>query len=643
MRNSISLKFLILSLILSCSILSSGQEPDSESINPESSVATEAAAPIPPAADKAPEKKKSGDEIINDAMAPVTDWAFKFIFAGVDMKDAEDEQLTYRNGDNVNLPLIVIWLAGAGLLFTLIFKFVNVRLLPLAFRTVKGKYSKKDDPGEITHFQALTAALSGTVGLGNIAGVAIAISMGGAGAVFWMVVIGVLGMTTKFCECTLGVKYRKIDATGKVSGGPMYYLRDGLKERNMAGLGKTLAILFAIMCVGASFGGGNMFQVNQACDQFIEVTQSDENRDAKKVLAVINKEEAEIVAYSKKLKSTQKQLKTTKTTLDNKPAGTDVSQINQQIETLEASLVAYQIQFDENSPKLSAIAVQKKAAQENVKNTENVVSQKRWIFGLVIALFTAIVILGGIRSIAKVTEKLVPIMCGIYIIAAFIVLFSNFNQIGAAFYTIIHDAFVPEAAVGGFIGAFIMGVRRAAFSNEAGFGSAPIAHSAAKTRHPASEGLVALLEPFVDTVIVCTMTGLVIVITGMHNADPGLSGITLTSNAFETALSWFPVVLSVCVILFAFSTMISWSYYGQQAWAYIFGKSKMAEIIYKLIFCLFIVAGASLSLGSVLDFSDAMLFAMSLFNLIGLWILFPAIKIELKDFEEHARKIDAGS
>lgn len=598
-----------------------------------------------------PEKvdEMSIDESINNFMAPISKWSFKFIFAGVELEDANGEVITEADGNHMELPLILIWLVGAALLFTFIFRFINVRLLKLAFRTVKGKYSKDDDPGEITHFQALTAALSGTVGLGNIAGVAIAVSVGGAGAIFWMVIVGILGMTTKFCECTLGVKYRKIDENGKVRGGAMYYLRDGLKERDMGGMGKVLAVLFAIMCVGASFGGGNMFQINQAATQFIGITESDEHAIAKNELAVIQKQKSEFGKINANLKNISSQVDTTSSRADklfnNKKANYEFhdifEDISEQTSSLALPISEISSQIGADSAILAQLNAQEKAAQLKVDDTEGFFSKQKWIFGVIVAILVGIVIIGGIRSIASVTEKLVPFMCGIYVLAALVVIFSKFDQIPAAFGTIIHDAFAPTAVAGGIIGAIIQGVRRAAFSNEAGFGSAPIAHAAAKTRHAASEGLVALIEPFIDTVIVCTMTGLVIVITGMHEQSDGLSGIALTSSAFSQVIEWFPYILTASVILFAFSTMISWSYYGQQAWAYLFGTSKAVEILYKVIFCVFVVLGASSSLGNVLDFSDAMLFAMCLFNLIGVWLLFPVVKRELTTFQEHAREIDS--
>jgi len=589
---------------------------------------------------------KSVDQKINEAISPISHWAFKFIFADVSLNHSDGTVIQDAKGNSVSLPLILIWLAGSAILYTIIFKFINFRLLGLAFRTVKGKYSKDDDPGEITHFQALTAALSGTVGLGNIAGVAIAVGLGGAGAIFWMILIGIFGMTTKFCECTLGVKYRKIDSLGKVRGGAMYYLQDGLKERKMEGLGKTLAVLFAIMCVCASFGGGNMFQVNQARKQVVNVTKSEENKQAYIDLEKVKSEKSKITALSDELKQISIDLSEAEDSIDLSVPLTEQTDadIDIHIESLKKQFADIQNKLSKQGETYSSLIAAEKMLEEKILNTQSYFDREKWVFGVIIAVIVAIVIIGGISSIAKVTEKLVPFMCGIYIIAALIVIFSKSDAIFSAFGTIFNEAFKPEAGFGAVIAAFIQGARRAAFSNEAGFGSAPIAHSAVKTKHPASEGLVALLEPFFDTVVVCTLTGLVIVITGMHEGVSGGGtdkGIELTSQAFEQVISWFPYVLTACVILFAFSTMISWSYYGQQAWAYLFGKSKVAEVTYKAIFCLFIVAGASLSLGAVIDFSDAMLFGMAVFNLIGVWILFPVVKEELVKFQEHANKIDS--
>ncbi|NJR41453.1 MAG: alanine:cation symporter family protein [Akkermansiaceae bacterium] len=407
-------------------------------------------------------------------------------------------------------PAIVFWLAAAGIVLTIAFKFINIRAFGLAIRTVRGKYSQPSDPGEVTHFQALSAAVSGTVGLGNIAGVAIGIQNGGPGVAFWLFLSGFIGMSTKFAECTLGVKYREFDTAGRVHGGAMYYLRKGFAERGFKSVGIALAGFFALMCIFASFGGGNVFQVNQVTAQLVNITGGE----------------------------------------------------------------------------------------------QSFFSDKQWVFGLIMALMTALVIIGGIRGIAKVTGKLVPFMCLTYVISCLIVLFSNIEKIIPALSMIVTEAFTPRAAItGGILSAFIWGMRRATFSNEAGIGSAPIAHAAAKTRRPASEGVVALLEPFLDTVVICTMTALVICITmkfdgdtanfaihghsfvlGQVAGDSTKFGIQMTSLAFETIHSSFKYILFACVFLFAFSTLITWSYYGLQAWQYLFGRRELTAWIYKVIF-----------------------------------------------------------
>jgi AGCS family alanine or glycine:cation symporter len=485
------------------------------------------------------------DEKINNVVRPATNFIESIVFVSFDFT---------VGGQPIGVPIVLVLLVAGALFFTVYFRFVNIRKFGLAINIVRGKYSDPNEAGEVSHFQALTAALSGTVGLGNIAGVAVAISLGGPGATFWMVFAGLLGMSSKFVECTLGVKYREVDKNGTVYGGPMYYLSKGFSEikRVVAGeekdyskVGKVLAVIFAIAAVGGSFGGGNMFQVNQAFQQF---------------------------------------------------AG---------LEFMQGSYLA----------------------------------NNGWAFGLIMAVLVAIVIIGGIKSIAKVTDKIVPLMCGIYVLAALVVIFAHAGQIPAAFSAIFKGAFAPTAIAGGFVGVLIQGFRRAAFSNEAGIGSASIAHSAVKTNNPASEGLVALLEPFIDTVIVCTMTALVIVITGKYVDSSVSDGIALTSSAFETVLPWFKYILAGAVLLFAFSTMITWSYYGQQAWTYLFGRGKVKEYVYKLIFCTMVVVGSAASLDAVIGFSDAMIFTMLFPNIVGLIFLAPVVKSELN---KYLAKIKSG-
>ncbi|TVZ25470.1 AGCS family alanine or glycine:cation symporter [Gillisia sp. Hel_I_86] len=465
------------------------------------------------------------------------------------------------------IPWVLIVLIGGALYFTIYFKFINVTGFFTALKVVKGDYEDiekhgastlygdvtpnegkniietiRDDSadGEVSHFQALTAALSATVGLGNIAGVAVALSIGGPGATFWMILAGLLGMASKFAECTLGVKYRDVGEDGTVYGGPMYYLSKGLKEKGFGGIGKILAVVFAVFVIGGSFGGGNMFQANQAAAQFVQL-------------------------------------------------------------------------FD--------------LAGGNAG----------FYFGLVMAALVAVVIIGGIKRIASVTEKVVPFMAGIYVLAALIILAANWHLIDDAFGLIYEGAFSGLGIAGGLIGVMIQGIRRGAFSNEAGVGSAAIAHSAVRTKYPASEGIVALLEPFVDTVIICTMTALVIIITNLEGGFmtygvPITEGVELTAVAFDSVIPHFSVILTIAVILFAFSTMISWSYYGMQGWIYLFGKGKITDLVYKGMFLVFVVIGASISLGAVIDFSDAMIFAMVVPNIIGVLFLTPVIKKELTKY-----------
>ncbi|MTI30133.1 alanine/glycine:cation symporter family protein [Xanthovirga aplysinae] len=473
---------------------------------------------------------ESVDDIINNAMAPATALMERIVFA----------QFSIGGYD---FPYIVAWIVIGAIFFTFYLRFINLRGFGQAIKILQGKYAQEEDKGEVTQFQALTAALSGSVGLGNIAGVALAISVGGPGATFWMIIAGFLGMSTKFVECTLGVKFRQIHADGTISGGPMHYLDKGFSAKGWGRLGKFLAVFFSVMAIGGSLGGGNMFQVNQAAQQFVAVMGGE----------------------------------------------------------------------------------------------STFFGQNTWIFGVIMAILVFLVIVGGFKSIAKVTEKIVPFMCAIYLIAAVTVLVSNFYAIPAAFSSIFISAFSGKAVGGGILGALIQGIRRGAVSNEAGLGSAAIAHSAAKTSQPATEGFVASLEPFIDTVVVCTLTALVIVITGTHQSGE-LDGIALTSTAFETVISWFPLILSIAVILFALSTMLTWSYYGLKAWTYLFGKNKQSEFLYKFIFCLFIVIGASMSLDSVASFTDAMLLAMAAPNILGLYVLSPIVKKELNHFFAIAKR-----
>lgn len=457
-----------------------------------------------------------------------------------------DEERLFLNPNHTTkttgVPLIVVWLVLGALFFTIRMKLINFRGIPHALQLVKGSYDNPDDKGEVSHFQALVTALSGTVGLGNIAGVAVAISLGGAGATFWMIVAGLLGMASKFIECTLGVKYRTLDENGVVSGGPMYYLSRGLEKRNMKGLGKVLAFVFAILCIGASFGGGNMFQANQAFAQASGVPGLEWMKE-------------------------------------------------------------YGVYF-----------------------------------GILMAFFVGIVIIGGIKSIARVTDKVVPVMVGVYVLSALIIIFMNITEVGDAFGQIVDGAFNAASIRGGVIGVLIVGFQRAAFSNEAGVGSASIAHSAAKTEEHVSEGIVALLEPFIDTVVVCTMTALVLIFTGFARDPQGFEGAELTTNAFATGLGpWAIYVLAFAAVLFAFSTMISWSYYGLKAWTYLFGNTRKMENLYKVIFLGFVILGSSIGLGSVLDFSDMMILGMAFPNILGLVLLSGEVRRDLSDYMNRVK------
>lgn len=508
-------------------------------------------------------QEKGIDQKIDEAFKPIADWWGWLIF--------------YPIYDGIPLVLVVLIFGAA--FFTVVFGFINITKFWLAINVVRGKYDDiehadadshaevnvvdgdivdtiKDEShhGEVSHFQALATAVSGTVGLGNIAGVAVAIAIGGPGATFWMIVCGLLGMSSKFVECTLGVKYRDIDADGTVHGGPMYYLSRGFKDLGFAGVGKVFGVFFAIMCVGGSFGGGNAFQANQATAQLTGMLG------------------------------------------------------------LEGGAV-------------------------------------KTIIGVILAILTGIVIIGGIKRIANVTEKLVPLMAIIYIIASLIIILAHFSEIPAAISIIVSSAFTPAATVGGIMGVILQGFKRAAFSNEAGAGSAAIAHSAVKTKYPASEGIVALLEPFIDTVVICTLTAVVIVLFNMdgffaYGGQGGnvlingvaVNGVELTSRAYNDVLPGFSYILTIAIVLFAFSTMISWSYYGLQSWKYLFGRSNVADITYKILFLIFVVIGSAASLQSVIDFSDAMIFAMVFPNMIGLFFLFPKVKEELNRYLEVIKR-----
>ena len=484
-------------------------------------------------------QEKGLDQRIDEAFQPISDIASKYVF--------------YPLGD---YPFVIYLLVGSAAFFTLYFVFPNVRYFWTAINVVRGKYDKLEKTnskdGEVSHFQALATAVSGTVGNGNIAGVALAIALGGPGATFWMIVCGLLGMSTKFVECTLGVHFRDVDEDGVVYGGPMYYISKGLKSKGFKTLGAVAASLFAIFCIGGSFGGGNAAQSNQA------------------TIVIKN-------------------------------------------------LFGYESTF------------------------------AGAMIGIIMATIVGIIIIGGIKRIASVTEKIVPFMAVLYILACVYILLINYSFIPEAVALIFREAFNPQAAgVGGFIGVLMIGFQRAAFSNEAGAGSASIAHSAVKTKYSASEGLVALLEPFIDTVVICTMTALVIITYnssemftyggdgsgsgGVMIGDEYYEGAGITQMAFAEYIPGSDVFLTVAVVLFAVSTMISWSYYGLQSWKFLFGRGKVADLTYKILFLIFVIIGAAASMNSIWAFSDAMIFAMVFPNMIGLYFLFPIVKKQLRKY-----------
>lgn len=467
------------------------------------------------------------DERIQSTLGPLADGLSALVFVEVPLPGG------------LSAPVIVIWLALACCVFTVYFRFINLTGFGHGIRVIRGDYADPTGPGEVSHFQALTSALSGTVGLGNIAGVAVAITVGGPGATFWMIVAGLLGMSSKFVECTLGVMYRRVNPDGTVSGGPMYYLQRGIAANHpkLAGLGRGLAVFYAACIVGGAAGSGALFQANQTFAQVFAVTGG----------------------------------------------------------------------------------------------AEGPLAGRGWLFGIVLAVLTGVVVVGGIARIGKVTARLVPAMAGIYMLAGIAVLAVNIEHVPAAISAILHGAFTGEAAYGGVLGALIVGFRRAAFSNEAGLGSAAIAHSAVRTREPLTEGFVALWEPFIDTVVICTMTALIIVVSGQY-LQQGLDGVALTSRAFGSVLPWFPYVLTVAVFLFAYSTMITWGYYGTKAVGFLTGESALAMNLFKAVFLAMTVIGCSMQLGSIVGIADAMLLLMSIPNLIGVYLLMPVVKRELNSY-----------
>ncbi len=518
-------------VLIAASILLAGNAPCSAQENPGEIGAPTAHKSSPEEATTSNEENEGSWEAAidrwfdNTLFTPLATFLFYDFGTGPRTNDAGETISKGWLGTSV--PFVVVWLMGGAIFLTLRMGFINFRAFAHACRVTKGDYDNPDDVGEVTHFQALASALSATVGLGNIAGVAIAVGTGGPGAVFWMILAGFFGMTSKFVECTLAQTYRHVAPDGRVSGGPMRYLSEGLKELGLGPLGTAMAFFFTILCIGGSFGGGCAFQVVQS-------------------LGVV-KEQLPLLA------------------------------------------------------------------------------DQGWIYGAVMVVSVGVVIIGGIRRIAATAEKLVPAMCIIYVATASLILIMNIDKIGWAFAQIFSSAFEMKSAYGGLLGVMVIGIKRAAFSNEAGIGSAAIAHSAAKTNYPAREGVVAMLGPFIDTIVICTMTGLVIVITGAYNnpeyADLIASdqGAQLTSKAFGSVVSWFPIVLAIASVLFAYSTMISWSYYGERCFTYLFGQGS--SMIYRLIFLVFVFLGSIVTAANILLFSDLMILSMALPNILGLLLM----------------------
>jgi len=483
----------------------------------------------------------SKDSLINGTFSKLADISESFVFYSLDIG------LANAAGDPIKVPLILLWLAAASVFFTFYFGFINIRYFKHSVAVAFNRHPEPDADGQISSFQALATSLSGTVGLGNIAGVAVAVTVGGPGAALWMVIMGMFSMSTKFIEVTLGVKYRHHpdpEDRKKISGGPMYYLRDALNNRGIPYLGTVLATLFAVACIGGAIGGGNMFQANQSFAQVLNVTGG------------------------------------------------------------EASWFY----------------------------------GKGWVFGLIMAAMVAVVIIGGIKSIAGAASKIVPFMAGIYLLAGFIIIAMNLPALPGALGIIVTSAFSLQAGVGGFIGALLAGIQRATFSNEAGLGSAAIVHATAQTDIPAKQGIAGMMGSFVDTVVICMMTALIIVISGVYETTDGMTGVELTSAAMGSAVSWFPYVLALCVVLFAYSTLITWYYYGEKCLTFLFGEKRYVTLAFKLIFCAFVVLGAAAELKNVIRLSDAMFFSLAIPNIIGLYILAPEVKRDLKEYLQTLKK-----
>lgn len=472
------------------------------------------------------------DQLINEKLKTAAD-----LVEGVIFYAAHVEIM----GEEFAVPLILVWLAAASIILTVYFGFINIRFFGHAINVLRGKYDKAGDKGEINRFQALMTSLSGTVGLGNIAGVAVAVSVGGPGAVFWMAMMGLFGMSAKFAEAALGVKYRHYpDPKNKnhVLGGPMYYLKAAFDKKDQAYFGSFLAIFFAVCTIGGAIGAGNMFQANQAFQQVVNVTGG------------------------------------------------------------ETGFLA----------------------------------DKGWLFGIFLAVLVGMVIIGGLQKIARVASKIVPLMGIVYLTAGLVVIAMNYQNIPHGFAEIFRLALTPEAGIGAILGGLLIGVQRAAFSNEAGIGSAAIVHATAKTNSPVSQGFVGMLGPFIDTIVICMVTALVIVMTGVYQDGQGIEGVSLTSRAFESAIPWFPYVLAFTVFLFAYSTMIAWFYYGLRGLTYLTGENAKIEMMYKVIYCGFVVIGSASALGNIIRFSDSMIFAMAIPNIIGLYVLAPELKQDIKKY-----------
>lgn len=471
----------------------------------------------------------SVDQALENFFGPLVNLLESIVFFSVPVGGAE-------------LPLLVVWLLAGGIFLTLLLRFQPLRGMWHSLKIIRGHYNRHDDPGQVTSFQALATELSGTVGLGNIAGVAVAISVGGPGATLWIIIAGFLGMSVKMAEATLGQRYRRVREDGTVSGGPMYYLRDGLAERGLPKLGKVMSYAFAVFMVVGALGAGNVFQANQLAAQVIVATGGD------------------------------------------------------------ASIFA----------------------------------GRGWLIGLALALVAGFVILGGITSIARWTSKLTPLMAVVYVSCVIVILITNLGALPGAVGAIFEGAFTGGGVSGGFIGVAIIGIQRALFSNAAGVGSAAIAHSVTKNRRPAQEGFVASWEPFIDSVIICTMTALAIIVTGQYTGSSA-DGVQMTDGAFATVNSFFPVLLTLCVVLFAFSTILSYSYYGKKATGYLFGDSWLAERCYDILWLVMIIVGAAVSLNTVVRFSDAMFFLLTVPNLIGIYLLAGVLRREIFGHREDVR------